>query len=282
MKVAVTGSAGLLGKNLVKELSKNYEVAGISRRACETVNYVCDLSENRSKSILDEINPQIIVHAAAMTNVEKCEISREEAYKNNVLATRQIAQWAANKKRKLIYISTDYIYPGITNNYDENSDPSPLNYYGITKLEGEIETKKVEDHLILRPTGIFGYDADGLNFLMQMLALSKKRKIPFDKYGNPTDVKLLCEYIEKSIESNLRGEYLATGPETINRYEFSKLIFKVFNLDEKIIEPACTSELKFLAARPLYNGSNSNKLRKELGCSAISLEESLQKIRDNK
>ncbi|MBS3082029.1 SDR family oxidoreductase [Candidatus Pacearchaeota archaeon] len=280
MKILVTGSAGFVGKNIFNNLKNKHQMFGISRRNSLTTTHTQDITDKNIETILNELNPDIIIHSAALSSVDYCESHKEEAWNTNVLGTENLVNWCKKNSKKMIYISTDYVYPGISNNYDENSEVSPISVYGITKLEAERKVQTLKYWTILRPTVIFGYDEGGNNFLMQMLALKEKRKIPFDQISNPTDVKVLCEYIDKVIDSKIEGIFIATGPETIDRYEFALLIAKIFNIDENLLERTSTVEFNQIAKRPLNNGTNSSKLRSILNYKCLTLHQSLESIKN--
>ena len=280
VKILVTGSAGFLGKNVFNYLKDKHQLYGISRRTSQTTTHPSDITNQTIEQLLNNLNPDIIIHTAALTGVDYCESHKEEAWKTNVLGTENLINWCKKNSKKMIYISTDYVYPGISNNYDENSEVSPISVYGITKLEAERKVQTLKYWTILRPTVIFGYDEGGNNFLMQMLALKEKRKIPFDQISNPTDVKVLCEYIDKVIDSKIEGIFIATGPETIDRYEFALLIAKIFNIDENLLERTSTVEFNQIAKRPLNNGTNSSKLRSILNYKCLTLHQSLESIKN--
>ena len=280
VKILVTGSAGFLGKNIFNQLKDKHQVYGISRRTSQTTTHPMDITNLDMEQLLNKLNPDIIVHTAALTGVDYCESHKEEAWKINVLGTENLVTWCKNNNKKIIYISTDYVYPGILNNYDETSEVNPVSVYGITKLEAERKVQTLKNWTILRPTVIFGYDFGGNNFLMQMLALKEKRKIPFDQIRNPTDVKVLCKQIDKIIDSKIEGLFIATGPETIDRYKFALLIAKIFNLDKNLLESTSTAEFNQIAKRPLNNGTNSSKIRSILNYKCPTLHQSLEAIKN--
>ena len=280
VKILVTGSAGFLGKNVFNYLKDKHQLYGISRRTSQTTTHPSDITNQTIEQLLNNLNPDIIIHTAALTGVDYCESHKEEAWKTNVLGTENLINWCKKNSKKMIYISTDYVYPGILNNYDENSEVNPISVYGITKLEAERKVRALKNWTILRPTVIFGYDKGGNNFLMQMLTLKEKRKIPFDQISNPTDVKVLCEYIDKVIDSKIEGIFIATGPETIGRYEFALLIAKIFNIDKSLLERTSTAELNQIAKRPLNNGTNSSKLMSTLNYKCPTLQQSLELIKN--
>jgi dTDP-4-dehydrorhamnose reductase len=278
MRILVTGSSGFVGKNAVRVLRNKHEVIGLSRKASPETTVVADLMSGYPIGLLEDLNPDAIVHSAALTAVDFCEANPEKARGANVELTLLLRDFAQLRKRKLIYISTDYVFPGETNGYTEESPTKPINVYGKTKLAGEQIVNPLENHLILRPTVIFGKD-EGLNFLMQCYRNKVNFRVPRDQISNPTDVRLLVEAIKYGIEDDLRGTYIATGPESINRYVFAQRIAKIFEFSDNGLVPVLTSELNQLAQRPLNNGTNSSKLRSLLPSGQRTLEESLEQIR---
>ncbi len=286
MRIAVIGSSGFVGKNLVerfRESWKKYDVYGISTKDSDTTRVTGDIRNKEIKNLLDNINPNIVIHSAKLRGgVDYYENHREEAEKVEIDGTRNLAEWAKKNNKKFILLSTDYVYEGKTNNYDEESETKPVNFYGEMKLKTEeIVKDNLENYVILRPTVIFGYVLGDTNFLMQVVLNTKeRRKIPYDQISNPTDINVLMDYTEKFIERDIRGLFVATGPETINRYDFTMQIADVFNLDKSLFEPVRTKELGQIANRPLNNGTNSLKIRNYLNYKCPSLHESLIRIRE--
>jgi dTDP-4-dehydrorhamnose reductase len=285
MKILITGSAGFLGKNLYKRLKKQHKIVGIDKNESEFTDYLTNLTdEKKIKDFIKTIRPDIIIHTAALTNVDYCEIHREEAYNSNVETTKNLIDSLENQKTKFIFISSDYVYDGIKGNFNEESQVNPLNYYGETKLEAEQIVKKYKNYLILRSTVIFGWDEGGKNFFMQLFnnqKNSKQMKAPIDQYGNPTYINLFIDIISKSILKNLTGTFIATGPENINRYDFGLKICDIFDFNKKLILPIETKSLGQVAPRPLNCGTDSGKIRKVLQMDFPSLKESLINLKSS-
>ena len=161
-KLLITGVSGLLGNNLTYYFKNKYEILGLYNSHPITVNGIrtekCDISHKDSiKRIIHEFNPSIIIHCASLTNIDQCEIDKDITKKINVLSTKHLVECVANKDVKLIYISTDAVYDGIKGDFSENDNINPLNYYGLSKYEGELEITKKENSLIFR-TNIFGWN----------------------------------------------------------------------------------------------------------------------------
>lgn len=279
MKILITGSAGFVGSYLFNYLKPENQIYGLSRRKGENTTHSFDITNPEVRKLLDETAPDIIIHLAALTNVDYCEEHSEEALNINVSGTKNLAEWCKENRKKMIYISTDYVYPGEKNGYDEDSETGPVNFYGETKLEAEKIVRRVNNWVILRPTVIFGYQKEGANFLMQMLNAKTPKKVCDDQISNPTDIKVLCEYINGIIKKDIRGLFVATGRDTLDRFSFALLIAEVFGLNRDMIVRVKTSDLNQKAKRPLNNGTNSSKIRKILDYNCPSLRESLESIK---
>ena len=145
MKILITGSAGFVGKFIFNYLKSENQLYGISRRSSETTTHSFDISNIDISRILNEIAPDVIIHSAALTNVDYSEEHQDEAWKTNVFGTENLVKWCKENDKKMIYISTDYVYSGEKNNYDEYSETNPVNYYGKTKLEAENLVKDMGD-----------------------------------------------------------------------------------------------------------------------------------------
>lgn len=280
MKVCITGSAGFIGSKFFSKYKDKYEMFGVSRRASPTTTHQGDITKEEIFKILDIINPQIIIHTAMLPGgVDYHESHKEEAWNVHVRGAKNIAEWAKLNNAKIINISTDYVYEGTKGNYDENSETKPVNYYGETKLEAE----KIIDQLInnaahLRTTVVYGFEKDGKNFLMQCLqnsTIGREMRIPQDQISNPTHIDTLLNYIDRVIEKNLMGVYVATGKEAIGRNDFCKMIIKTFNLREELFKAVKTSELKQIAKRPLNNSTNSSKIQIDTQYTPLSAQEYL-------
>ena len=152
----------MLGNNIAYYFKDKYEILGLYNSHPVVINGIrtekCDISHKDSiKRIIHEFSPSIIIHCASLTNVDKCEIEKDATEKINVLSTKYLVECVDNKDIKLIYISTDAVYDGVRGDFSENDKVNPLNYYGQSKYEGELEIAKKENFLIFR-TNIFGWN----------------------------------------------------------------------------------------------------------------------------
>ncbi|MEN7982571.1 MAG: SDR family oxidoreductase, partial [Nanoarchaeota archaeon] len=160
-KVLITGGSGLLGSNLAEIFCKDFEVFIIFNKNPVKIDYCNEMKidlidfENVEK-IIKKINPLIIIHCAALTNVDYCEKNPKEAKEINCDSTKNLARIGKEIGAKFIYISTDSIFDGETGGYSENDIPNPINVYAKTKLEGEEEVRKINGNYIIIRTNIYG------------------------------------------------------------------------------------------------------------------------------
>jgi dTDP-4-dehydrorhamnose reductase len=284
-KIIITGSGGFIGSYLYRLLSEaGFMVYGIDKNIKPTVNEVVDLTKSSDLlNILNSQKPDVVIHLAAHSNVEMCESDYLLSFNSNVLPTALITNWAWHSGARVIFISSDYVFSGNKGNYCEEDVEQPVQNYGVTKLMGEKIVSTLSNSVILRPTVVYGWDLDGMNFFMQLYRcqLEKKEKIiPIDQISNPTYVGDLCELIKKLIKSpSVSGTYLATGNESFNRYEFAKHICEKMNWDKKMLKLVKTESLGKIAKRPLNNSTNSSKICNILEYSFSSLDDSLIKIK---
>ena len=185
-KVLIIGATGFLGKKCYTLFKKQFNVAGtFFNRPLQGLKKL-DIRSNREvQKIMNYTNPDIVVHTAAMINIEKCEKNKNDAWEINVNATKNIVQSCKKNGAKLVYISSDYIFKGDDGPYYEDSDPEPLNYYGMTKLEAErLIEDELFDYAIIRPTVLDGFNTfEDTSFLNSVIGkLRRNEKVQLDNH----------------------------------------------------------------------------------------------------
>jgi dTDP-4-dehydrorhamnose reductase len=258
MKVLVIGGSGLLGKKLRNILiENNYDVYTTYYRAHPTdkeKNYQLDITQKKDVDVvIKKIEPDVIVHAAALTNVDECEKNQDLADNINTQGTKNIAETVKKIGSKLLYVSTDYVFDGTKGLYKEKDVVHPINYYGLSKLKGEEVVKSIVDEcLIVRPSVIYG-SGTKKNFAMWILDnLQKQNRIRIvnDQYVSPTLTTDLSEQIVALLKHDAQGVFHTAGGERINRYAFSQLVADVFQLDKTLIEAISVKDMSWVAQRP--------------------------------
>lgn len=261
MKVGlVTGSNGQLGYDVIKRLDQNnIEYLGTDRKILDITN------KEEVRRVIKDYNPNIVIHCAAYTAVDKAEDERELFYTVNVLGTRNVAGVCKEIDAKMIYISTYYVFDGEGNEPFEVTDkPNPINYYGQTKYEGEIEVQRLlNKFFIVRISWVFGIN--GNNFVKTMLRLGKERdeiSVVADQIGSPTYTYDFAKLLVERIETDKYGIYHATNDGYCSWYEFAFEIFKQAGMDFQV-NPINTEDYPTRAKRP--KNSRMNQQIKQLG-----------------
>lgn len=270
MKIILFGSNGQVGSFLETKLPKLGEVKACTRNDC-------DLEKpEQIKEVIAEYKPNIIVNAAAYTNVDKAESDQAKAKLIN--ATSQLAMAEAAKKLDAILISysTDYVFDGAKNSpYIETDKTNPISIYGKTKLLGEDYIKNSGcKYLILRTSWL--YSPNGHNFINTIIKLAKEKEslsVVSDQIGSPTSAEFMAEAtikcIAKGIDKENSGIYHLTSKGAISWHEFAQHIVKFltnqggnFNLKTENIKPVPSSEYKTPAARPKYSVLETSLIEK--------------------
>ena len=259
MRVLVIGKNGQIARSICA-LEENYEDINIFYAARTEGDVFIDLSdENTICAAVLSIEPQIIINAAAYTDVDKAEDEPEVALQINGIAVGVLAQTAEKIGAILIHISTDYVFDGKLNRpYRVEDEPNPVSAYGRSKLAGEIATREASDkHIIVRTAWV--YSPYGKNFYKTMLNLAQTRKklsVVDDQIGNPTPASLvstglldLCEQIRNGNTAILGKIFHMVGPEEMTWCGFARKIFLDNNL-VCFVEPISTSDYPVKATRP--------------------------------
>ena len=270
MRVLVTGVKGQLGFDCMRELNERgfFDVCGVD---------VSDFDISQEKEVAEYVSqyrPEAIIHCAGYTAVDLAELEKEKACRINVLGTKYLAQAAENIGAKFVYISTDYVFPGKGDYFQETIDATkPLNYYGETKLEGERKAKEYCSRLfIVRISWAFGLN--GNNFVKTMLKLGESHrelKIVNDQIGSPTYTRDLSKLLVDMILTEKYGVYHATNDGVCSWAEFAAEIFKKTNMDVIVCPVATKDYLKekpIQAKRPL-NSRLSKKSLEDAGFSRL-------------
>lgn len=265
MRIVVTGVKGQLGYDCVRELKERgyKDVIGIDKDELDITD------EKAVREYFQKVRPDVIMHNAAWTAVDKAEECIDIVKKVNVDGVSYIARAAEEIGAKLVYISTDYVFPGSGERFYEVDDPTgPISVYGQSKLDGEIAARQCKKTFIVRISWVFGIN--GNNFVKTMLALGDTHKeltVVSDQIGSPTYTydlsKLLCDMIE----TEKYGTYHATNEGVCSWAEFAQEIFNVTGKDV-IVHPITTEEYfknkPIQAKRPL-NSRLSKKSLDEAG-----------------
>ena len=265
LKILVTGVKGQLGYDCLRELAKRgyQNVKGIDIEDLDITD------EEATLKLIKEYHPDVIMHNAAWTAVDKAEEMPDKVYAVNALGPRNIARAAKEVGAKMIYISTDYVFDGEGEKYFEVNDPkNGLSTYGKTKSQGEdFVTSILDKYFIIRISWVFGIN--GNNFIKTMIKLSDMGKtelnIVCDQIGSPTYTVDLAVLMCDMMETDKYGIYHATNEGICSWAEFASYIFKEIGSNLKV-NPVTTEEYMKLvqnqAKRPLNSRMSKESLVK--------------------
>lgn len=291
----IIGVSGLVGHKLAKLANGKftsygtYNYRNVALDSCET-SQLDITKENGTRKFVEELRPDIIINTSAIHNVDYCETNKEEAWKVNVTALRNLTTTADKIGARLISISTDYVFDGRKGNYTENDEPSPLNYYGLTKLEGEKALQKLASYSIVRSSVIYGWTSlhasytessshKSLNFAMWCMAKLFNRQeiqIVTDQYNSPILVNNLAKVLIQLATSERNGIYHVGGLSCLNRYDFVIKLAHTMNFDVGLVKPTTGDRLKQIGPRPKNCCLNCGKVIKDLDAKLLTIDESLQ------
>lgn len=292
--ILVTGSNGLLGQHLVDALLKNnYKVTGISRGAdrnsvsySQHYQYVdLDITDGAAvRQAILSLKPELVIHAAAMTQVDQCEEDKPLCYNVNVSATRFLVDSLKEIAAKIIYLSTDFIFDGRSGPYDEQAEPNPVNYYGSTKVQAEKAV--MESGLrwaIVRTVLVYGNTIAGtrsniLSWLKENLEEGRPLKVVDDQERTPTFVEDLVNGILLIIKKNEEGVFHISGAETLTPFQIGEKIADYLQHPQTLLERVNASVFRQPGERPLKTGFIIDKAKQQLGYRPASFQEALQKI----
>jgi dTDP-4-dehydrorhamnose reductase len=288
VKILITGASGLYGSKLAQLTAKDCEVysAYNTNKTAHGTPVQFDISNKKQvKHAFMKISPDVVVHAATLTNVDECETNKNLAWKTNVEGTRNTIEAAKACHAFLFYISTDYVFNGEKGNYTETDTPDPINYYGLTKLKAETLVEDLMDEFcIARASVIYGAkpSAGKINFALWLLnKLTKKEpvKIVVDQWNSPTLNTNMAEMTWELIQRRMTGLYHLSGATRLSRYDFAKSIASAFNLDPTLIIPSTSSEFVWAAKRPKDSSLKIEKAKKALKIKPLMVDQALSQLK---
>lgn len=247
-KVIITGGMGYVGSNLWRYLEgKGYEIyiVGYKRDIAYGVNnkyiYYADITDySQICKLVSAINPDIIIHTAAISSLIECEEKKDLAFAINVIGTRNIIKSIKDMRDhpKLIFFSSDYVFKGDQGNYRENDPVDPQTFYGKTKAISENEIKnKLDDFVICRSANLYGNGGKFFSFLCDELLNAHKIDVFNNTYYTPTYIGYLLNSVQKLIEKDFIGTIHICGNERVTRYEFAIKLAEALGVNNSFIRP---------------------------------------------
>ena len=272
--VLLVGANGLLGSTLGKYLDSYYKVYRCSLTPSTQNDYNIDITNRENVDfVIRECSPDYIINCSAQTNVDACEEDRGLAYEVNVVGIKNLL-FSSSLDTKIIQISTDYVFDGSKNIYNEKDIPNPINYYGKTKLEGENLLRSSNRKYIIFRTSVVYNNVHGCfySWVLNELRSNNMINVVDDQISNPTWTWSLSEAIYKSMISNLEGLFHFGGDDVLSRYDFALKIAAKHDLDLNKINRISTKDLKQKAKRPLNTTLESEKIKTMIEIEHPSIE----------
>ena len=257
LKFLVTGSAGLVGQQVVKDLSKSNQVFSCYNESKPEYgdSVKMDLKNYEMiSSVLTEIKPDVVIHLGAMTGVDLCEKEKTSASEINTKATEIIAKECSKLNSFLVYVSTDYVFDGNFGMYKEDDVANPLGFYGKSKLEGEKAVQNFSTNwCIARTSTPFGLHPTKKSFPMWVIENLQKQKqidVLIDQFTSPTYIPNLSRMLIEISERRITGIIHAAGASKISRYQMAIMVSDKLNLDGTLLKQILMNKMKWVAQRP--------------------------------
>jgi dTDP-4-dehydrorhamnose reductase len=291
MKLLITGSNGLLGQKLVANcIAQQVDFQAISsgdnrNPSCPESNYTSiDITDfNVVEKFINENPCTHIIHTAAMTNVDACELDPTTCYRVNHLASNHLFEISKEKKLHFTLLSTDFVFDGKTGNYSETDLPNPLSVYGKSKwlAEQELINSTYTNWAIARTIIVYGvgYSLNKSNifsWLINELTQGKEVSLITDHFRAPTWAEDLASGCMAMVRHQQTGIYHLCGPETLSIFEIGLRVAKYLHVSPSLIKPIDSNTLNQPAPRPTITGFNLNKAKTELGYEPHTIEQTLE------
>lgn len=283
MKFLVTGSAGLVGRQVVKDLTESsekiYSCYHNSKPEFGIPTPLDLLNPENIAKVIEKIKPDVIIHLAAMTNVDLCEKEKDLALKINAKATEIISKQAAKHNSFFVYVSTDYVFDGEKGMKKENDSTNPIDHYGKSKLEGENAVRDLASSWCIArtstPFGIHPQKKSFPLFVIENLQAKKEIHVVTNQYTSPTYVPNLSKMIIEVATRQIVGILHVASATRISRYEMAEMIADKLSLDKKLLKPTTINEMNWIAKRPKDSSLDVSKAFSILNEKPQAIEQSL-------
>ncbi|MEJ2599540.1 MAG: SDR family oxidoreductase [Anaerolineales bacterium] len=287
MRILITGASGLLGLNLALEAASQHTVFGlVNRHGLRTKAFTviqADLLEPGAiQAVLDETQPDWVIHCAALADVDACEMDPQQAAQLNSEVPRKLAHHVARGGARLVHISTDAVFDGERGGYTEDDVPHPLGVYAQTKLAGERLVAQTNPDAIIARVNLFGWSTTGQRslgeFFFYNLQAGKSIMGFTDVFFCPLLANHLGQILTRMLEARLSGLYHVVSRECLSKYAFGVQLARRFGLDENLIRPVSVHEAVLKAARSPRLTLQTGKLARALGAPLPDLSTGLERF----
>jgi dTDP-4-dehydrorhamnose reductase len=287
-RVLITGGSGLLALNWACAMRDKWEVvlgthahkvslAGVASRPLDIEN------AGRLTRQFEELAPDIVVHAAGLTNVDRCEDDPVLARHVNAELARNVAEAAAGRNVRLVHVSTDHLFAGTRSGYREDDTPEPLNEYARSKLLAEEWVKQADPRALIVRTNFFGWGHAGRQSFSDWIVYSLRagREITMfdDVHFTPILADALAAAAHRLVDLPAGGTFNVAGDERVSKYEFAKRLAQVFDLPGELIQRGRIRDAGLFAKRPPDMSLDNTKARDLLSASLGRLDDHIQILR---
>ncbi len=289
MKVLITGASGRIGRSLLEYTTQDIEVEVLlgpdDPQLTGYAWYRSDITDyGKTKMAVTCADPDIVIHLAAMTDVDACERNPDTALAVNGYGAGNVAESCAACGAKMVLVSTDYVFDGLSGPYSEEDSPNPVNAYGRSKLEGEhAASAHVKDLLIFRISVPFGKrieDADHnfVSWLIEQLQNGNAVSCANDQFTTPAYLDEFSKVLWKLVGKDISGIIHYGTSDRLSRYEIALHVCRTMGFSDDLVRPVKTSDLNFTAKRPLESGFITDKVHRILDRPPISFDDALLQI----
>jgi len=278
LKILITGHQGMLGTDLMASLTPSFNPIGL-----DLPEFNITQKESAIKAIT-AIRPNLIIHAAAYTDVDGCEKCPEKAFAVNTQGTVNVVAACAELKIPMAYISTDFVFDGKKRSPYREFDPTnPIQVYGRSKLAGEFYISRLlRKFFIIRTSWLFGkYGKSFPAAILDQAEKGKELRVVNDQTGSPTLTNDLCQSIIKIIKNGEYGIYHAANQGSASWFEFATAILKGAE-KKNLIQPINSRELKKAATRPAYSVLENSVLENSLNFQMPDWHDALKRFLTNR
>ena len=287
--ILVTGGSGFIGGHIIQLARKKYKVYAIYNNSVITKNkniqtYQIDLSQNENiNSLLEKIKPSVVIHTAAISNLDVCEKNHKLAQQINVEATETMANWSKKNGAKFIFISSDMVFDGKRGNYREDDSVNPLSFYAQTKVQCEEKIAQLNfNSVVVRVALTYGIGRTRFNtFFENMISNIKSNTsvaLFVDQFRTPILVNNLSEAILELAGNEFTGIINLSGGERMSRWDFGLLTCKILGLPTKRLIKSSMFDFPGAASRPQDISLINDLARKVLKVKLLDCSEGLKRI----
>ena len=285
-RALILGASGLVGHYCLRRWRERagWRASGTSYPSGFPGLALLDIHDAAAtRRAIAEAKPHLVVLCASNPFVDYCETHPEETRALNVTATLETARAAREAGATLVFFSSDYVFDGKAAPYKEDDPVAPLNEYGRQKAEADAKIAKLgPDHLILRLSGVFGWELGRKNFVLQVVdryAAGRGVQAATDIRYNPTYAANLPDVIAELFETGRRGVYHAAGAEEVSRYDLAVEAARAFGLDASRVESILAETLKQPARRPAHSSLRTDKVRQAIRAPLLGAAKALAHMR---